>query len=112
MASNSIKGITIEIAGNTSKLVQSLDEATKAANATQSNLKKINQALKLDPGNIETLTKKQEILNHAIEATKQRLDAEKAAAEAAKEALDLGQITQSQYDAVTAGIANTPSSTT
>lgn len=107
MASNSIKGITIEIAGNTSKLVQSLDEATKAANAAQNNLKKINQALKLDPGNIEILAKKQELLNHAIEATKQRLDAEKAAAEAAKEALDLGQITQSQYDAITAGIANT-----
>lgn len=107
MASNSIKGITIEIAGNTSKLVKSLDDATKAANAAQSNLKKVNQALKLDPGNIDTLTKKQELLNHAIEATKQRLDAEKTSAEAAKQALDLGQITQTQYDAVTAGIANT-----
>lgn len=107
MASNSIKGITIEIAGNTSKLVKSLDEATKAASAAQSNLKKINQALKLDPGNIENLTKKQDLLSTAIEKTKAKLDAEKAAAEAAKQALDLGQITDTQYDAVTAGIATT-----
>lgn len=107
MAANSIKGITIEISGNSSKLVKSLDEATKAANATQSNLKKINTALKLDPGNVETLTKKQQILNTAIEATQKKLEAEKLAAEEAKKALDLGQITQSQYDAVQSGIALT-----
>ena len=110
MASGNIKGITIEIAGNSSKLVKSLEDAQKAANSAWSNLKKVNQALKLDPGNIDALVKKQELLNTTIEATKQRLDAEKAAAEEAKKALDLGDITQGQYDAFEAQILKSEAS--
>lgn len=105
-----IKGITIEIAGNSSKLVKSLGEAQKAAAAAQNNLKQVNQALKLDPGNVDALVKKQELLNRAIEATKARLEAEKTAAESAKTALDLGEITQTQYDTLTTQILKSEAS--
>jgi phage-related minor tail protein len=109
-SSREIKGITIEIAGNSSKLVKSLGEAQKAAAAAQNNLKQVNQALKLDPGNVDALVKKQELLNRAIEATKQRLEAEKTAAASAKEALELGNITQTQYDTLTTQILKSEAS--
>lgn len=106
----SIKGITIEIAGNSSKLVKALDEAQKATNSVWKNLKQVNSALKLDPGNVEALTKKQELLSKAIEATSQRLAAEKAAAEEAKKALELGNISQSEYDQFETQIIKTEAS--
>ena len=110
MAKGGIKGITIEIAGDSSKLVKSLEAASKATNAVYSNLRQVNQALKLDPTNVEALAKKQELLEKAIAATTQKLEAEKAAAEEAKKALDLGQITQDQYDSFDAQILKTTSS--
>lgn len=110
MAKGGIKGITIEIAGDSSKLVKSLEAASKATNAVYSNLRQVNQALKLDPGNVEALAKKQELLEKAIAATTQKLEAEKAAAEEAKKALELGQITQDQYDSFDAQILKTTSS--
>lgn len=110
MAKGGIKGITIEIAGDSSKLVKSLEAANKATSTVYSNLRQVNQALKLDPGNVEALAKKQELLEKAIAATTQKLEAEKAAAEEAKKALDLGQITQDQYDSFDAQILKTTSS--
>ena len=110
MAKGGIKGITIEIAGDSSKLVKSLEAANKATNAVYSNLRQVNQALKMDPTNVEAIAKKQELLNKAIEATTQKLEAEKAAAEEAKKALDLGQITQDQYDSFDAQILKTTAS--
>ena len=110
MAKGGIKGITIEIAGDSSKLVKSLEAANKATSAVYSNLRQVNQALKLDPGNVEALAKKQELLEKAIAATTQKLEAEKAAAEEAKKALELGQITQDQYDSFDAQILKTTSS--
>ena len=71
MAKGGIKGITIEIAGDSSKLVKSLEAANKATSAVYSNLRQVNQALKLDPGNVEALAKKQELLEKAIAATTQ-----------------------------------------
>lgn len=110
MAGKSIKGITIEIAGDSSKLVKALDSAQSSVNAVWKNLKQVNSALKLDPGNVDALIKKQDLLNKAIEATKERLEAEKAAAEEAKKALDLGNISQSEYDQFDAQILKTEAS--
>ena len=73
MATNRIKGITIEIGGDTSDLQRSLKEVDKALKTTQNNLKDINKLLKLDPGNTELLKQKQDELKNAIGQTSDRL---------------------------------------
>lgn len=103
----SIKGITIEIEGKTSGLVKSLNEANKAIKDTESQLRQVNKALKLDPGNADLIKAKQNALATEIEATKEKLEAEKQAAEDAAEALAKGAITQGEYDALQADIALT-----
>ena len=103
----SIKGITIEIEGKTSGLVKSLNEANKAIRDTESQLRQVNKALKLDPGNADLIKAKQNALAKEIEETKKKLDAEKQAAEDAAEALQKGAITQGEYDALQADIALT-----
>ena len=105
--SRSIKGITIEIEGKTSGLVKSLNEANKAIKDTESQLRQVNKALKLDPGNADLIKAKQNALATEIEATKEKLEAEKQAAEDAAEALAKGAITQGEYDALQADIALT-----
>ena len=86
MAGNRIKGITIEIDGNTSKLTKSLEEVNGVLKTTQSNLKDVNKLLKMDPGNTTLLKQKQDLLNTAIEKTKEKLDKEKEALRQLKEA--------------------------
>lgn len=73
MATNRIKGITIELSGDTSNLQRSLKEVDKSLKTTQSNLKDINKLLKLDPGNTELLKQKQNELKNAIKETSDRL---------------------------------------
>lgn len=74
-----IKGITIEIGGDTTKLQTSLKGVDKQLRDTQSTLKDVNKLLKLDPANTELLTQKQKNLESAISGTKDRLEQLKAA---------------------------------
>jgi len=69
-----IRGITIEIGGDTTKLQKALSGVDKSLKTTESNLKDINRLLKLDPANTELLTQKQKNLEKAISNTKERLD--------------------------------------
>ena len=79
MASKNIKGITIEIGGNTTKLEQALKDVNKVVYSTNSELRQLNQALKLDPKNTELLAQKQEVLRNNIKATTERLETLKEA---------------------------------
>lgn len=74
-----IKGITIEIGGDTTKLQTSLKGVDKQLRETQSTLRDVNKLLKLDPANTELLTQKQKNLESAISGTKERLEQLKAA---------------------------------
>ena len=74
-----IKGITIEIGGDTTKLQTSLKGVDKQLRDTQSTLRDVNKLLKLDPANTELLTQKQKNLESAISGTKERLEQLKAA---------------------------------
>ena len=77
-----IKGITIEIGGETSKLQDSLKNVNKQLKDTQSQLKDVDKLLKLDPSNMELLAQKQELLGRATDQTAEKLqklrDAQKA----------------------------------
>ena len=79
MASNRIKGITIEIEGNTTKLSESLRQVDKSLKDTQTQLKDVNKLLKLDPSNMELLRQKQELLSKAAKDTKEKLEQQKEA---------------------------------
>lgn len=79
MANKNIKGITIEIGGNTTKLESALKDVNKVVYSTNSELKQLNQALKLDPKNTELLAQKQDVLRKNIVATTERLNTLKEA---------------------------------
>lgn len=79
MASGRIRGITIEIDGDTKNLNKALKDVDGQLSSTKSSLKDVEKLLKLDPQNVELLDQKQRLLNTAIEATKERLDTLKGA---------------------------------
>lgn len=110
MASNKIKGITIEIGGDTTGLDKALRGVNSAIKETQSELKAVDKALKLDPGNTELLEQKQRALAGAVEETKQKLETLKVAQEQAAEQLARGDIGQEQYDALQREIVKTEAS--
>lgn len=74
MAGSRIKGITIEIDGNTSKLQKALSSVDKSLKDTQTTLRDVDKLLKLDPKNTELLSQKQKALGDAVNLTKQRLE--------------------------------------
>lgn len=86
MASNRIKGITIEIDGDTRKLTDSLKQVDSSLRDTQAQLRDVNKLLKLDPSNVDLLKQKHELLKKAINDTKDRQKALTEALEQAKKA--------------------------
>ena len=102
-----IKGITVEIGGDTTKLSKALEGVNKNIKNTQSQLKDVEKLLKLDPKNTELFSQKQKLLADSISATKDKLATLKTAAEQANTALANGDITQQQYDALQREIVET-----
>lgn len=78
MAGN-IKGITVEIGGNTTPLNDALKEVNKNAKNLQNELGFVEKALKLDPKNVELLTQKQDLLTESVSNTAEKLDVLKQA---------------------------------
>ena len=107
---NRIKGITVEIGGDTTKLEKALQGVNGEIRNTQSQLKDVNKLLKLDPGNTELLAQKHELLGSAVEETKKKLETLKKASEQANEALAKGDISKEQYDALQREIIETEQS--
>ena len=104
---NRIKGITVEIGGDTTKLSKALEGVNKDIKGTQTQLKDVQKLLKLDPTNTELLSQKHKLLADAISATKEKLEVLKTAAEQANTALANGEISQQQYDALQREIIET-----
>ena len=97
-------GLTIQFAGDTTKLQSALKQIRKESNNTNQDLKEINKSLKFNPGNTELLQQKVRNLNKAYEETKQRLDAYKQALQQLEEKKQSGeQLTeqeQRQYESL------------
>ena len=104
---NRIKGITVEIGGDTTKLQTALKGVNSEIKNTQSQLKDVEKLLKLDPGNTELLAQKHRLLGDAVSETKQKLETLKTVAEQANAALAKGEISQEQYDALQREIIET-----
>lgn len=96
MASGRIKGITIEINGDTTGLQNALSKVDKSLKNTNTALKDVNRLLKLDPGNVDLLQQKQGYLSKAIQDVKEKLDMEKRALEQLKGADQTEETTEQQ----------------
>lgn len=110
MAGN-IKGMTIEIGGNTAPLEQALKQTNKEINATQKELREVNKLLKLDPNNITLIKQKQELLTEAIGKTTTKLSALKQAqAQLDEKMKNGGEVNREEYRKLEREIATTESS--
>lgn len=102
-----VKGITIEIGGNTTGLNKALAGTNKEIRDTQSQLKDVERLLRLDPTNITLLEQKQRLLAQSVGETKTKLETLKAAEKQVQEQFERGDITQQQYDALQREIVQT-----
>ncbi|MDU6266895.1 MAG: phage tail tape measure protein, partial [Streptococcus mitis] len=98
MAGN-IKGIKIEIDGDTQPLQKALKGVNQeSANATKE-LKQIDSALKFDTGNVTLLTQKQEVLQKQVGTTREKLETLRQAQSQVEEQFKKGDIGADQYRA-------------
>ncbi|MBJ8085253.1 DUF2207 domain-containing protein [Bacillus cereus] len=99
MAGGKIKGITIEIGGNTQPLQNALKDVNKQSDSLTKELKDVERLLKFNPGNVEALAQKQQLLTQQIEKTTQKLDKLKEAEQQVQEQFQNGKISEEQYRA-------------
>lgn len=99
MAGGRIKGITVEIGGDT----QGLDKALKGVNDTSRNLQKelrdVQRLLKFDPENVELLAQQQQLLGEQVENTEKKLRQLKDAQADVQAQFERGDIGADQYRA-------------
>ena len=110
MARGSVRGIVIEIGGDTTKLETALKSVNTEIKNTESKLKDVNKLLKMDPGNTNLLSQKYKTLQTEIGATKEKLNTLKEAAKQADQALADGKMSKEQYDALQREITETEQS--
>ncbi|MED1559322.1 tape measure protein [Bacillus paramycoides] len=94
-----IKGITIEIGGETTGLQNALKDVNKKSSDLSKELNDIQRLLKFDPGNIEALSQKQQLLTQQIENTTKKLDSLKSAQQQVQAQFESGAINEEQYRA-------------
>lgn len=105
-----IKGITVEIGGDTTGLSKALSGVNKEINSTQSQLRQVERLLKLDPTNTELLQQKQRLLAQSVEETKTKLNALKQAESQAQQMFKQGQVSVEQYEKLQREIISTEES--
>ena len=108
MAGGTIKGIIVEIGGDTSGLQKALSKVNSTTSSLSKELRGVNSLLKLDPKNVELLEQKQTILNESIETTQDKLNQlKKIKEEADKKMAEGTQISEENYRNLQREIINT-----
>lgn len=97
---NNIKGIVVEIGGNTAPLQNALKDVNKSSRDLQSELKQVNAQLKLDPNNTVLLQQKQKLLAEAVSNTKDKLTTLKEAEKQVQKQFEEGKVGEEQYRAL------------
>lgn len=100
MANKTIKGLTIEIGGDTTKLGKALEDVEKKSRDLSSELGSINKLLKLDPSNTELLAQKQKVLWESLKNTREHLDTLKEAEKQVQEQFKRGEVSEEQVRAL------------
>ncbi|MBR0599051.1 hypothetical protein [Sinanaerobacter chloroacetimidivorans] len=98
-ATKGIKGITINIGGNTSPLQKALQEVNTKTKDLSSELKQVDRLLKLDPKNTELLAQKQKLLADSVQASKDKLSQLKDAQKQVEQQFKDGKIGEEQFRA-------------
>lgn len=68
------RGITIEFDANTTKLDQAIKNINKNISSTDTELRKVNKALKFNPSSVDLWKQKQQLLTQKIQDTQAKLD--------------------------------------
>lgn len=110
MASKKLKGITIEIDGNTTPLSDSLKDVNRNLYSVQNELKQVDNLLKFDPGNAELAAQKQTLLADAITETTEKLKTLRTAKEQADSKLASGEMGKKQFRELEREIISTENS--
>lgn len=97
MANKLIRGLTVEIGGDTTKLGEALKNVESKSKSLSGELNAINRLLKLDPTNTELLAQKQQVLSETISATREKLAALKEAEKQVQEQFARGEISGDHY---------------
>lgn len=105
-----IKGITVQIGGDTTGLSKALSGVNKEISSTQSQLKDVERLLKLDPTNTKLLEQKQRLLAEAVGETKTKLESLKDAEVQVQQQVKEGKASQEQYEALQREIVATEAS--
>lgn len=96
--SGTIKGLLLEIGGDTSGLQKALNKVNSTSSSLSKELKGINSLLKLDPKNTELVAQKQTVLTKNIKETEDKLKLLKEAQEEADKTIQSGgAISQENY---------------
>ena len=97
---NKIKGLTVEIGGDTTKLGKALEDVNKKSRDLSSELGEVNRLLKMDPGNADLLAQKQKILADAVTNTADKLDTLKEAERQVQAQFERGEVSEEQVRAL------------
>ena len=102
------KGITVELGGDVSGLDKALKTVNRSIGSTQTELKKVDRLLKLDPTNTELLKQKQDLLSQAVGDTTEKLEAlKRAKAKADQDMANGTEVSEKQYRKLQQEIAST-----
>ena len=100
MASKTIKGLTVEIGGDTTKLGKAIKDVEAKSRSLSKELGDINKLLKLDPGNTELLAQKQKVLADAAAAAAKKLETLKEAERQVQQQFERGEVSEEQLRAL------------
>lgn len=107
MANKKISGLTIAINADTSGVTKGLGAVSDESKKLSNNLKAVDSLLKLDPTNTELLAERQKLLSQNVETTSKKLEMLKSAQEDVNKAFEAGSISDSEYIAFQRELVNT-----
>lgn len=104
---NTIKGLSIEIGGDTTLLQKSMSDVNKSSRDLKAELKDVEKLLKLDPTNTELVAQKQKILSDSVATTSSKLEQLKEAEVQVQKQFKKGEATEEQFRALQREIVKT-----
>lgn len=107
--SKRIKGIIIELDGETKGLDKALSDVNKKSRDLQKELRDVDRLLKFNPGNAELIAQKQKLLSQEVENTREKLNRLKEAQKDVDKAFAEGKISEEQYRAFQRELVETES---
>lgn len=110
MANGNIRGITIELNGDTTGLDNALRDVNRQSKNLQGELKEVEKALKLDPSNVELVRQKQQLLTQSIQSTSDKLNTLRQAQGQVEAQFRRGEIGEEQYRAFRRELVNAENS--